>query len=120
MLFLLARLVSLALALTLTVAAVMFWSTSNAAVKTNGLICLLALLIFAALPREYLAVFLVRLTFVGLAIAAQIVNVVGLLHSIRNIAVLGTGSIFLQAAIAILLLAMLGEALAIGLKRVAV
>lgn len=119
-LFLLARLVSFVLALVLTVAAGLFWGTSTTSANVNGLICLLALLLFAALPRQHLAMISVRLAFVGVAIAAQIVNVVGLLHSIRNIGYVGTGPIAVQVAIAVLLLVMLMEALASGVRRVAV
>jgi hypothetical protein len=116
----LARLLSFVLALVLTVASIMFWSTSNAVVIANGLICLLALLLFAVLPRQHLANLFVRIPVIGLAIAAQIVNALGLLHSIRNIDIVDLGPIIMQIAMAILLLIMLTEALASWLRRVAV
>ena len=119
-LFILTRLISFALATVFVVAAAMFWSTTSAAANANNLVCLLALLVFATLPRQYLEMFLVRLAVLGLALAAQVVNVVGLVHSIRNVGAVGTGPIVVQAVVALVLLAMLAEALAGKDKHVAV
>jgi hypothetical protein len=102
------------------VAAVRFWSTSTAVVRTSGLISLLALLIFAVLPRKYLALFAARLTVVTLAVTALVANTDGLVHSVHNLELVGIGPVVTQAVIAGLLIIMSIEAVSAKANHVAV